>query len=227
LSTSAGLKALKLEMNAGGHPFVVHPALIWDEHEVILVDTGIPGQLELIRDLLERESFSLGRLTKIIITHQDRDHIGSLPELLEACGGRVQVLAHEKAVPYIQGEIPLVKSGAMAVPCKVDVILKDGDELPYGGGIRVMFTPGHSPDHISLYHPLTKTLVSGDVLTSQDGVLMPPDPKFTPEYDMALQSVARLSELDVESVITYHGGICTGGIRERLLEISGFSNRIG
>jgi glyoxylase-like metal-dependent hydrolase (beta-lactamase superfamily II) len=221
LTARSGIKALKLEMNAGGNPFVVHAALLWDEHEVILVDTGIPGQLEVICCALERESIPLHKLTKIIITHQDLDHLGSLPELVEALDGRVEVLAHELAKPYILGQTPLIKRGVLVPPSKVDVTVQDGDVLPYCGGIQIIFTPGHTPDHISLYHQRSRTLISGDALTSEEGVLMPPNKDFTPDLPEALRSVAKLLEWEIDSVITYHGGVCTDRIKERLAEISG------
>ncbi|MGG1658301.1 MBL fold metallo-hydrolase [Brevibacillus sp. NRS-1366] len=214
-----GIKAIKLEMDAGGNPFVVHAAVLWDESEAILVDTGIPGQLELIQKVLAEEGIPFEKLNKIIITHQDRDHIGSLPELVAASDGNIEVLAHEAAIPYLAGQTPLIKSGTLAPPVKVDRALQDGDILPYCGGIQVIFTPGHSPDHISLYHIPSKTLIAGDALTAQDGVVMPFNPEFTPEKKAALQSVAKLLDVDIEIVIAYHGGVCTGGIKERLQEI--------
>lgn len=206
-------------MTVKGNPFVVHPTLFWDDNDVILVDTGVPGQIELIRSVLEQESIPLEKLTKIIITHHDLDHIGSLPELLNASQGRIQVLAHENAVPYLAGEAPLVKSGILVPSVKVDVTLKDGDILPYAGGIQVVFTPGHCPDHISLYHVPSKTLIAGDALTSHEGVLQSFNPMFTPDQRTALQSIAKLQELDIKKVITFHGGVCEGNIKERLEEI--------
>lgn len=221
MTVKAGIKAIKLEMNAGGRPFVVHAALLWDNHDVILVDTGIPGQTELIRDALAKEGFAFDKLTKIIITHQDLDHIGSLPELIEASEGRIKVLAHELTKPYILGEVPLIKRGIVVPPVKVDTTLLDGDVLPYCGGIRVIFTPGHTPDHICLFHEPSQTLISGDALISIDGQLMPPDSNFTTDMETALKSVAKLLETEIETVITYHGGVCAGSIRERLAEIAG------
>ncbi|MDF2681681.1 MAG: hypothetical protein K0R47_2871 [Brevibacillus sp.] len=219
MNASQGIKVIKLEMNVEGGLFVVHTGLLWDENEAILVDTGIPGQLDVIKSAIEQESVPFQKLKKIIITHQDRDHIGSLPEIVEAFEGKIQVFAHEVAVPYLAGETPLIKSGAIAPPVKVDQILQDGDILPYCGGIQVIYTPGHTPDHISLYHIPSKTLISGDALTSQDGVLMPFNPDFTPDKATALQSIAKLVDLDIETVIAYHGGVCTGGIKERLVQI--------
>lgn len=220
LSGNTGIKAVKLEMDAGGNPFVVHAALLWDENETILVDTGIPGQLDLIRRTLAQESVPFEKLTKIIITHHDLDHIGSLPDLIAAAEGRVEVLAHELAKPYLSGEKPLFKRGITVPPSKVDVALQDGDVLPYCGGIQVIFTPGHTPDHISLYHIPSKTLITGDALTSDGGVLMPPSQAFTPDMETALQSVAKLLDFDIETAITYHGGVCTERIKERLAEIA-------
>jgi glyoxylase-like metal-dependent hydrolase (beta-lactamase superfamily II) len=221
MTTATGITPLLIEMKApAGYTMAAHAALLWDDQDVILVDTGIPGQLETIRQALEKAGFSFEKLTKIIITHQDMDHIGSLPELIAASGGRVQVLAHEALQPYLTGQLPFVKSGKKIAWSSVDVNLQDGDTLPFGGGIQVIFTPGHSPDHISLYHIASKTLISGDALTSENGVLLPPVPMYTPHYEQALKSVARLKEFDIETVITYHGGVCTERIKERLTEIA-------
>lgn len=219
MSAREGIKVIKLEMQVEGGLFVVYTGLLWDENEAILVDTGISGQLDVIKSVIEQASIPFQKLKKIIITHQDRDHIGSLPEIVKAFDGTIEVLAHEVAVPYLAGETPLIKSGAIAPPVKVDRILQDGDILPYCGGIQVIYTPGHTPDHISLYHIPSKTLLSGDALTAQDGVLMPFDPEFTIDKATALQSIAKLVDLDIETVIVYHGGVCTGGIKERLTQI--------
>ncbi|NIK78862.1 glyoxylase-like metal-dependent hydrolase (beta-lactamase superfamily II) [Paenibacillus castaneae] len=218
MESNMGVMPIVLELNAGS--FVVHAALFWDEKDVILVDTGIPGHGKLIKETLNRESNLFDRLTKIIITHHDNDHIGSLPELLAESNNRIEVLAHPLAKPYIMGELPLMKGGHMARPAKVDYTVQDGEVLPYCGGIQVVYTPGHMPDHISLYHLPSKTLISGDALTAQEGVLMPPSAQFTIDMDQALQSVAKLAELDIETVIAYHGGVCKDQIRERLAVIA-------
>ena len=220
MSEKAGVKSIMWEVNMGERSLVLHAALLWDENDVILVDACIPGQANLIQESLLRESIPLDKLTKIIITHQDLDHIGSLHELVQASEGRIEVLAHELTKPYILGEVPIIKRGIKVPPTKVDVTLQDGDLLPYCGGIQVIFTPGHTHDHISLYHQPSKTLISGDALTSREGMLMPPDPIYTPDMETALKSVAKLINLDIESVIAYHGGVCTERIKERLTEIA-------
>ncbi|WP_308639456.1 MBL fold metallo-hydrolase [Paenibacillus silvisoli] len=216
-----GIKALKLAMNVNGNEFVVHAAVIWDEQELILVDTGLAGQTELIRAAMSEEGFDFDKLTKIIITHQDRDHIGSLPELVALFNNRLEVIAHEAAVPFLEGEVPLVKSKTtVTTPVKVNTTVVDGELLPYAGGIKVIYTPGHSPDHIALYHEPGKTLVTGDSLTANEGVLLPPAANFTPDWDTAIQSVTKFRFLDIAAAIVYHGGICTDHLQERLAEIA-------
>jgi glyoxylase-like metal-dependent hydrolase (beta-lactamase superfamily II) len=46
-----------------------------------------------------------------------------------------------------------------------DVFLEEGDVLSFGEiNLEVLFTPGHSPGHISFFHRESKQLFSGDVL---------------------------------------------------------------
>jgi hydroxyacylglutathione hydrolase len=46
-----------------------------------------------------------------------------------------------------------------------DRLLKGGDSLKFGNTeFEVLFTPGHSPGHISFFHRASKSLFSGDVL---------------------------------------------------------------
>jgi glyoxylase-like metal-dependent hydrolase (beta-lactamase superfamily II) len=220
MTKAATIKAMRLVMNADTTPFIVNPTVIWDDEHAILIDTGIPGQLDAIRETLELNYYPFERLSHIIITHQDRDHIGSLPELVVASEGRVRVLAGALTTPYIHGEAPLSKSGVLVPPTHVDQQLKDGEVLPLCGGIQVIATPGHTADHISFYHIPSKTLITGDALTSHEGQINPPASQHTADMVTALASVRKLAEFDIETVITYHGGACTGEIKARLMEIA-------
>lgn len=112
----SGITTIQLGAANSSNPFI--PTILWDDQDVILIDTGIPGQLELIRAAFEELSIPFEKLTKIIITHQDMDHIGNLPALVQTLGDQVQVLAHETAVPYLTGETPLVKSKSSLRPSR-------------------------------------------------------------------------------------------------------------
>jgi glyoxylase-like metal-dependent hydrolase (beta-lactamase superfamily II) len=92
-------------------------------------------------------------------------------------------------------------------PTPVDEQLQDGALLDLAGGVRVIFTPGHTPGHMCLYHERSRTLIAGDALTSNDGQLQGPNEGATPDMSTASQSVQRLAQLDVQTIICYHGGV--------------------
>ena len=190
------------------------------EKGATLVDTGVPGQASMILERLATEGISSSDVKRILITHQDIDHIGSLKALKEATGA--EVLALDVEVPYIEGTTPSPKApsperlaqnpglNAMIDSLErtvVDVALKDGEVLDLAGGVTVIATPGHTPGHISLYLNRTQTLITGDALTSSGGRLGGPMEMATPDMVSAKTSVQRLAGLDVKQIVAYHGGL--------------------
>lgn len=241
MQVAKGLEMLEITANLMGGQGTIHPALIWDEDTVILVDAGFPGQFPQFREAMEKAGVPLENLGKVVLTHQDIDHIGCLPDLLKASSQKVEVLASEVEKPYIQGEKPLIKiEKAMArlndLPqerreglkrvftnppkAPVDKTVADGEELPFCGGITVIHTPGHTPGHISLYHQPSKTLIAGDALVVVDGQLAGPVPQYTLDMDVAIQSLKKLTQYDIEAVICYHGGLYRENVNRRIAELA-------
>lgn len=217
-----GIAQLSLSMNFGERSMVIHPTLLWDNHDVILVDTGFPGMMDAIRSEMEQAGLAFERLTKVILTHQDYDHIGGLPSILTTVGHPIEVLAHEFDKPYIEGDKTLIKHDPQrGTPPKatVNTVLQDGDVLPYSGGVTVIFTPGHTPGHISLYHQASKTLITGDATISNDGQLLGPNEAFTPDLALAWQSIAKFRNFDIQTVNCYHGGICENEVNEQIKQL--------
>lgn len=219
----SNIATLHLTMNSSGEQKVIHPTLIWDDEDVILIDTGVPCQLEVIRAEMENLGIPFSRLTKIILTHHDYDHIGSLPEILLKSEQKITVLAHHLAKPYIEGEKRLLKlkddSHIVPPTARVDQLVDDEEVLPECGGIKIIFTPGHTPDHISLYHLESKTLIAGDATISVNGHLLGPNPHYTLDMNEANNSIGKLLEYELEQIICYHGGVCKGSEIKRLEEI--------
>ena len=231
MNIAKGVEALELTMNVMGNQSVIHPTLIWDDEMVILVDAGMPSQLPEIRKVMDHLGAPFGRLDKVILTHQDLDHISGLPELLRLSDHKVEVLAHNEEKPYIQGDIPLVKfnpeqmakriaSLPQNVKANVDQIVEDGEVLPYCGGITVIFTPGHTPGHICLYLNQSKTLITGDALNVIEGQLVGPTPEHASDIVSAKKSLEKLTRYDIETVICYHGGVYRDNIKQRVLELA-------
>ncbi|MED3316138.1 MBL fold metallo-hydrolase [Bacillus wiedmannii] len=214
MEIAKGVEMLQFEFQE----FIIHPILLWNDEMAVLIDTGFPGQIEDIQVEMERVDVSFDKLKAVILTHQDIDHIGSLPELLQNCGSNIKVYAHELDKPYIEGDLPLLKGGNVENPPKgkVSDTVIDGQELPYCGGILILHTPGHTPGHISLYLKQSKTLIAGDSMYSVNGMLGGIHAPTTLDVQEALQSLKKYLNLDIESVVCYHGGLSKGNINAQI-----------
>lgn len=82
--------------------------VLWDGKDgASLIDAGYPGQMADIERALGEAGVKLGEVKRILLTHQDLDHIRSAEALAAATGA--EVFAHAADTPYIQGEKRLVK----------------------------------------------------------------------------------------------------------------------
>jgi len=113
-----------------------------------------------------------------------------------------------------------ILEASQKLKANVDKTVEDGEVLPYCGGITVIYTPGHTPGHISLYLNQSKTLITGDALNLIEGQLVGPRPEYSSDIDTALKSLKKLTQYDIETVICYHGGVYQDNINQRLLELT-------
>lgn len=226
-----GLEVLELKRDNR----ILNSVLIWDENDMALIDTGLPGMfLDIIKEI-EAAGTYFERLKKVIITHHDIDHIGSLTDIVNKSKGKIEVIAHTLEAPYINGEEQSLKmtperlkampreerARFKALKTEVDTEVSDGEILPYFGGITIIHTPGHTHGHICLYLHKYKTLVTGDALNVEGGQLIGPKPEYTYDMPLALTSLKKLLDYDIETIICYHGGIFKGDISNRISKLSG------
>jgi glyoxylase-like metal-dependent hydrolase (beta-lactamase superfamily II) len=235
MKIAPGVEMLELQAELVNGPGTLYPALLVDNNEAILVDAGLPNMLSLFVEAMAQAGIPLEKLTRIIITHHDLDHIGSLGELQRAARQRIEVLSHAEEVPYIQGErLPIKMTPAMLAQMeeqmksmpeerrkathammesiknqkvKVDRTLGDGEELPFCGGLRILHTPGHTPGHICLYLKTSRTLITGDALFIENGKLVPAPSFFNADTPLAMASLKKLTHYDIANVVAYHGGL--------------------
>jgi glyoxylase-like metal-dependent hydrolase (beta-lactamase superfamily II) len=193
-----------------------------------LVDAALPDQMEAISAALAEAGIGVRNLRRIIFTHQDLDHVGSGAALVHQSGA--WVLAHAADAPYIEGgRRPLKLSPEMLEqrpqlrkvlerlePIAIDEYVEDGTRLDLAGGTRVISTPGHTPGHISLYLERSKVLIAGDALTAERGTLNGPNPNMTLVMPTAIQSIRRLADLQIDTIVCYHGGVVSEGANEQL-----------
>jgi glyoxylase-like metal-dependent hydrolase (beta-lactamase superfamily II) len=177
---------------------------------VVLVDPGpdSPEHLEAVRDELGDR-----RVVEILLTHGHADHSAGARLFAGAFGARVRALD------------PAHRLG--------DEGLSHGDVVEHADLlIRIVGTPGHTHDSVSMYLPRQAALLTGDTILGRGTtVVAHPDGRLA-EY---LQSLHTLQELvqaaGVTSVWPGHGPVLDDASaviaaylqhrRERLDEVSG------
>lgn len=236
------IEVLKLDFNFNGKIDAIYPVILEDENNMVLVDCGYPNFIGLIEECAIRNDINIKKLSQIIITHHDFDHMGSLAEFKKKYPN-IQVLASKEDEPYVSGKkksLRLMQAEKIygLLPesekekanefhnmlksienCNVDICLKDKEYLNFCGGIEIISTPGHMPGHISIYHKESKSLISGDALVIEAGELVIALPQYTLDMKEAKNSIKKLLNYDIDRVICYHGGIYTRDITEALKKI--------
>ena len=211
----------------------------------VLVDAGMMGFTHtIVRKAAERFG-PHSRPAAIVMTHGHFDHIGGLPELAEAWD--VPVYAHRLELPYLTGRSsypppdptvgggfmalssPLYPRGPIDLGARARPLPEDGF-VPGMPGWRWLFTPGHSPGHVSFFRDADQVLIAGDafVTTKQESLLAVleqrpemhgPPMYYTQDWDAARASVQRLSELAPEVAATGHGPPMRGRVMREALQM--------
>lgn len=197
----------------------ITPVLLRDAQEMILVDCGYPNFAQLLEEAMNRHEIALRSITKLIVTHHDIDHIGSLAAIKRSFP-HIEILAPRGEKPYIDGrEKPLrleqaersyddlpeeAKPGAeqfmqylkSVEPVSVDREISGGERLPWCGGIEV--------------------ISAGDAVYIDEGRLNIANPQYAYHLNEAVRSVQRLQAYDMERILCYHGGVFEGDCKKAL-----------
>lgn len=191
-----------------GREYTYYLTVVETPRGVVLVDAGHEQAVDELGTKLAAIGHDWEDVTGVLLTHQDNDHVSALPEILERTDA--VVYAHERAAPHVDGRRPLLDySDERYPPVDVDVELVDGVSFRTDAGpMEVVFTPGHMPDHCSLYFPDANLLVAADAVFADDGELVVAHPH---DEDEAADSVDRLADLDFDRVLCYHGGLLEAG----------------
>ncbi len=181
----------------------------------VIVDSSMRGSHEKIEQTLHQAGYTFEDVVAIVITHAHVDHIGSLPELHQFTQAPVHASVGE--IPPIEGRAPLphppgiygqlfraATSTLRPAPVVVQHTLHAGPSLPFLPHWHVVPTPGHTPDHISLYHAQLQFLIAGDALANFSGLRTSPLP-FTSDMPTARKSVAQLAGLPLRNIVFGHG----------------------
>ncbi len=129
----------------------------------LLIDTGCHYTAEELTDILQNYP-----LAKVVNTHYHEDHIGGNRLIKEKLG--VDIWAHPASIPLIRKKPFLYSYQEMVwgYPEITEVKPLVGDEIKTGRyNFKVIETPGHCPDHISLAEPSRGWCFSGDLFVSE------------------------------------------------------------
>lgn len=233
------LEFLEINFDFQGQENSIYPVLLMDDKEMILVDCGYKGFLKLIKNAAMEKGIDISSLTKIIITHHDFDHMGSLAQFKREYPN-IEIISSYEEEKYISGKKKSLrleqaeriydslpeseKEGARMFQrllenvetVKVDICIEDKFCFNLCGGVEIIETPGHMPGHIAVYVRGSKTLITGDALVIEGEELTLANPQYTLDIDKAKGSVKKLLTYDIEKIICYHGGEYKKDIRASL-----------
>lgn len=127
-----------------------------------LIDPGAEGQRLL--DLAQENGWTI---EKILLTHGHFDHMGGIPEIRRSVN--IPVYAFENADLYL-----LDPKKNLSRYCGPDITIHhiqcfhDGDEITLteasGGGLKVLYTPGHTEDSVVFYSAEDQAAFVGDTI---------------------------------------------------------------
>ncbi|MBV8735201.1 MAG: MBL fold metallo-hydrolase, partial [Solirubrobacterales bacterium] len=127
----------------------------------VIVD---PGE-EADRLLGAIQALGLKRLDAILITHTHFDHVGAVAPVAKATGAPVYCPERETGVlANIMDYVPWPGFGPFE-GYEADRTVSGGDRIELAGlEFEVLFTPGHSPGHVTYALRDEPAIFSGDVL---------------------------------------------------------------
>lgn len=224
------VKALNIVYDAGTYQLSIYPALVKSGRDLILVDCGFPGQFSQLVKAIGDAGEDCKSITKILVTHQDIDHIGNLAEFKEKYP-HIKAVASKIDAPYIRGEKKLlrieldeaeleeakserkeallldIESQKTIRTTNVDIEVEDGDFIDEEEDCMVVSTPGHMPGHICLYVKSQKTIITGDAASVEDDCLCTNKNIYTMDKALAELSFKKLMTFDANKFILFHYGV--------------------
>jgi glyoxylase-like metal-dependent hydrolase (beta-lactamase superfamily II) len=143
--------------------FLQNCSLLWCEAsmEGAVIDPG--GDIDQIVAAAEEAGI---KLTKILITHAHIDHAGGAAEL--AARSNLPIEGPHREDQFLIDRLPYQSEQYGFPPAETFTParwLEQGDRVQIGEvELEVQHCPGHTPGHVTFFHPASKLAFVGDVL---------------------------------------------------------------
>jgi glyoxylase-like metal-dependent hydrolase (beta-lactamase superfamily II) len=183
-----------------------------------LIDSGTKDSAKVIYEKLK--TLDAWPVKKIVITHSHWDHtqgLGFLREKATEIDKLPEVFASEKAGPFLADQSFNIFFGSEEAPYdNIDRVLplKDGQSIEVGRDltVKIIGTPGHMVDHISVWDETTGNIIVGDAFGMKwgDDLIVPnPNSPFWNEKDFR-RSLDLLKSLKAKTICLAHFGCLSG-----------------
>ncbi len=171
----------------------------------VLIDPGLGNYLGRRLEEMQEDGIDPKEVDLITITHLHPDHCDATASLKEISGAKVAL--HPSQVEYLDimtEETSRFLGIGIAKKFTADFVF----ELSIGNtGLKILHTPGHSPESICLYASDKKILICGD-LVFEKGIGRTDLPLGNNEE--LKNSINTVSALDTEVLLPGHGAIIEG-----------------
>ncbi|MFB6090061.1 MAG: MBL fold metallo-hydrolase [Halobellus sp.] len=177
----------------------VNAYLVFDDVPT-LVDAGTPLDESRIRAELGEIGMAPEDIGRVLLTHYDLDHVGTLGALapeLEATvhAGRydAEILTGARSPPITNHKGAFQRLvGLFTSPPALDVEpIDDGETV---GSFTAYHTPGHTPGHVAYVSADLDVALLGDLVAGADGALDPSGWAMSYDTDRVRESIDDLAE---------------------------------
>lgn len=180
--------------------------------EFALIDAGAPDGAAAVLANAAGAGAPAGQIKRIVLTHSHSDHATGAADLAKATGA---VIAASALAAKALGGDPEARQRLFirgGETMDVGEVLAEGDELRVGPyAFRVMLTPGHIPDAVSLTGQADgkKVVFTGDTAIGDqgpaEGVVGWMDGHWGSNPGHLLASIGRIAECRAELMLPGHG----------------------